>query len=402
MSPFALKRVPAVLAAASGALATSAALAIEPANLQTGPFYVTPTLDTDLGYTDNLYRSSGDKVSTWKSLVTPRIQAWLENGLNTYSLTYEGDDYRYFSSHDDDFYDQTVNLDIHQEFNARNRFNAFAEYYDGHEERGTGVAELAASLLDGPVELKRKTLGGDYIFGAVTTRGRLQLNAKTEDIVYQNFRQRTQYRDYDKGSFGGTFFWAISPRTDILADLRYEDVAYAKVDPGVASGTRDAEQWSYFLGAEWDATAKISGSIRLGIYDREYDSALREDDDGFSWEVDVTYSPRTYSSLNLESRRYTQETNGLGDAVDTNETSLTWEHDWASRSRTTVGAYVGTDDYTGSEREDDRWGVDLSYTYALRRWIDLGIGYRYEDRESDITIFDYNRNEYYLKAEFSL
>lgn len=391
------------LAAATATIATSGALAYEPANLRAGPVFITPTLDTEVGYTDNLFRTEDDEESTWKSVVTPRIQAWMENGLSTYSLTYRGDDYRYFSSHDDDFYDNTVNLDIHHEFNAKNRLNAFAEYYDGHEERGTGLTEGGVgTLIDEPVELERTTFGGNYTIGADSARGRVKLAAKNEDYSYQNFREYTQYRDYDKDTFGGTFFWNVAPRTDLLAEVRYQDVAYDKTNALDPFGSLDAEEWTYFLGAQWDATAKTSGSIRLGMYDREYDSNARENDDGFSWEVDLTYKPRSYSRFNLESSRSSRETNGLGDAVNSTATTLSWDHDWASRSSTNVELLVGTDDYNGSKREDDLFGVDASYNYAWKRWVDLGIGYRYEDRDSDLRIYDYSRNEFYLQANFSL
>ena len=142
--------------------------------------------------------------------------------------------------------------------------------------------------------------------------------------------------------------------------------------------------------------------MRLGAFDRDYDSDFRSDDDGFSWEVDVTYMPRTYSSFNLESRRYSEETNGLGNAVDSNMTTVAWNHDWNSRSSTKVSFGGGQEDYTGSNRSDDIYDIDASYTYAFRRWVDLGLGYRLEDRDSDISRFDYTRNEVYVEAKLSL
>ena len=401
MTPATLKLLPAAIAAATATFALGAQ-AYQPANLQAGPVFITPTVDTEVGYTDNLFRSEDDEKSTWKSVVTPKIQAWLQNGINTYSLEWEGTDYRYFSSHDDDFFDNRVNLDIHHEFNVRNRLNLFAEWWDTHEERGTGLAESVSTLIDEPVELERTTLGGSYTFGADSATGRLKLAAKNEDFEYQNFRAFTQYRDYDRDTLAGTFYWGISPRTDLLAEVRYQDVEYDTVNPLDPFGSLDAEEFNYFVGAEWEATAKTSGSIRLGMFDREYDSGLREDDDGFSWEIDLTYEPRSYSSWTLTSGRETRETNGLGDAVDSSNTELRWNHDWASRSSTHIAVNFGTDDYTGSEREDDLWGVDASYNYAWKRWLDLGIGYRYEDRDSEIDLRDYSRNEYYLQANFSL
>ena len=388
--------------AAAGALLSFKAFAVDPANLQGGPVFITPTVDSKLGYVDNLFRSDKDEKDTGVSTVKPRLQAWLESGVNTYSLTYELADYRYFDSGDDDFTDHTFNLDMHQEFNARNVTNVFAEYYNGHEERGTGLSEGVAELIDKPVELDRTIFGGDYTYGSVASRGRIKLAAKATEHEYQNFDNYTRYRSRDRYDYGGTFFWKIAPKTDALAEVRYIDTEYDKTNPANPAGTFDSEEYNYLVGVAWEATAKTSGSIRLGMFDRSYDSSARSDDDGFSWEVDLTYRPRTYSSFNLESRRYSDETNGLGDAIDANMTTITWAHDWGVRSSTSLAFGAGTEDYTGSERKDDRYDVKASYHYAFRRWVDFGIGYRFEDRDSDLGLFDYTRNEVFLEAKLSL
>ena len=138
------------------------------------------------------------------------------------------------------------------------------------------------------------------------------------------------------------------------------------------------------------------------MYDREYDSNGRRGEDGFSWAVDLTYRLRSYSRFILESARVTNETNGLGNAVNTRTAALSWQHDWNSRSSTAVSVSYGNEDYTDSRREDDRYGVEAGYNYAFRRWLDLGVGYRYEDRDSSLSLFDYSRNEVFVQIRLSL
>ncbi len=126
----------AILAGIAAALATHTAFAVEPANIQLGSVYVAPTLEVKGGYVDNLFRSEDNEKETWQTITTPRVEAWLQNGVNTYALSYQAVDYRYYSSSDDNYVDQQVGLDIHHEFNAKNSVNGFAQYYDGHEQRG--------------------------------------------------------------------------------------------------------------------------------------------------------------------------------------------------------------------------------------------------------------------------
>jgi polysaccharide biosynthesis protein VpsM len=391
-----------------GALVASSVVALEPANYQAGPVFLTPTVESRLGYVDNLLRSKDDEKSTGMSTIKPRVQAWLQNGLNTYSFTYELANYTYFDSSDDNFTDNIFNLDVHHEFNARNVVNLFGEYYAGHEERGTGLTEgltedsEAAELIDKPVELDRTIIGGDYTYGSQASRGRVKLAARGTEHDYQNYDRYTRYRNRDEARYDGTLFWRVAPRTDALAEVRYIDTEYDQTNPRDSAGSLDSEEFNYLVGLTWEATAKTSGSVKVGMFDRTYDSGARSDDDGFSWEVDVTYRPRTYSSFNLESRRFSDETNGLGNAVDANKTTLTWKHEWNTRSSTSLSLGGGTEDYTGSPREDDVFNVEASYNYRFRRWVDFGLGYRFEDRDSGLKYYDYSRNEVFMEARLSL
>lgn len=403
MSKKVLKKVivAAILTTASTLTATPA-LAVEPVNLQAGPVYFTPTLDMEGRYVDNLFRSNVDETSTWVAEIAPRIQAWMLNGASSYSLAYEAVDSTYASSHADDYTDQQVSLDLHQEFNAKNVLNINGEYYDGHEERGTGLTQGFGQLIDTPVEYERTTLGGDYTYGNRESKGRLMLAAKNADVEYQNFRDVTQYRDYDQNTYGGTFFWKIGPKTDLLAQVRAIDTQYDTTNPDNPAGSYDSDELNYLMGISWDATAKTSGSIKIGSYDRSYDSSAREEDDGFLWEVDLSYKPRTYSTFDFGTRRYSRETNGLGDAIATEEITAAWTHDWSSRSSTKLGILAANEDYSGTERSDDLLKAEASYSYQVKRWFDLDLGYRYEDRDSDFRLYTYNQNIFFIRADLSL
>ena len=401
------KALAASILLSAGCLAAQSTQAIEPRNVQAGPFYIAPTLDVAARYVDNLFRLDEDKKSTWVTEYTPKLLTWLQDGNNTYSLSYQLEDSHYASSHDDDFTDHRANLDLHHEFNVRNVLNINGEYYDGHEERGTGLTEgEIAELIDEPVEYESNRIGGDYTYGNRLSRGRLELAARTVSYEYKNFRNFTRFRDRDADTYGATFFWKIGPKTDALLEVRAIDNDYDKVNPLDSAGTLDSEEMNYLVGLSWDATAKTTGSIKVGAYDREYDSSGRSDDDGFQWEVDVTWKPRTYSSINLNTRRVSQETNGLGDFIDTSEYAVAWDHKWTLRSRTRMSFLYGDDDYSGVERSDDRIELEASFSHELKRWLDLGFGYRFEQRDSNARSLgeslDYTQNIFFVEAKLSL
>lgn len=397
-----LNVVCAALTGYCAVLTSGTALAVEPVNYKAGPVLLTPTLETELGYVDNLFREKEDKKNTSMSVVTPRLQSWIEDGLNTYSFTYTLVDYRYFESRADNFTDNLFNADVHYEFNARNKVNLYSEYWAGHQARGVDLSEGIAQLIDKPITLDRTTVGGDYLYGSDSSRGRIVLGAKALDHEYKNFPELTYYHDRNRYEYSSTFLWQVAARTDALFQVRYIETDYDRLDPADVNGTLDSDEYNYLVGTTWEATAKTTGSVKVGMIDRDYQSDSRSDDKVFSWEVDLTYEPRTYSRFNLESRRYFNETNGFGNAVDTEDTTLTWTHKWNTRSSTELLATAGTHDYTESIRQDDLYGAGAQYTYAFRRWMDLGVGYRFEELDSDLNYYDYTRNEVFLRAELSL
>jgi polysaccharide biosynthesis protein VpsM len=393
------------LLASACTLFAGSAVAVEPANFQLGPVHFTPTAKFQGGYIDNLFRSENNEVSTWATRFTPKLRAWMQKNTNIYSLSYTANALRYSETDEDDYTDQIYNLDVHHEFNVKNVINLYGEFFDGHEERGTGLSEgNLGQIIPEPVEYERARLGGNYTYGSRAGKGRLMIAAEQLEYDYQNYRALTQFRDRDQNILTGTFYWAVAPKTDLLIEAKAIENEYDKTPTLIErpSGTFDSEEYNYVVGVDWEASAKTSGTIKLGVYDRSYKSSAREDDDGFQWSADLEWKPRSYSRIFATALRFTQETNGLGNAINTEEYVLRWIHDWNNRSRTSLMGLAANDEYKGSDRDDDRYAFEAKYNYAMRRWLDLGLGYRFEERDSEQIRTSYTRNSIFLDLEISL
>ncbi|MEM1154585.1 MAG: outer membrane beta-barrel protein [Pseudomonadota bacterium] len=403
MNRLARTALPGVIVCALSVTMGQQGFALEPANVSFGPMFITPTLEVEQYYTDNLWLTEDDKKDTWATILTPKVQAWIESGPSEYSLGFEIEDSHYHSSGDDDYTDYTTNLDIKQVFTARNTLDLFAEYYDGHEERGSGFIQGNLSLItDGPVEYQRTTYGGDYIYGSKESRGRIRLGYKSADYDYDNFREFTRFFDREEETLNATLFWKIAPRTDALIEVRAIDNDYVRVNPDDPAGSLSNDEYNYLVGVDWEATAKTTGHVKVGAYDRDYDSNGRQDEDGFLWDVGVLWEPRSFTSLDFNTRRFYQPTNGIGNGINTRVVELTWLYDLSGRSSTHLSAGFESDDYEGSDREDDIYGIEAKYIYAFRRWFDLGAGYRFEDRDSNVNVFNYDENVWFIEAKLSL
>ena len=81
---------------------------------------------------------------------------------------------------------------------------------------------------------------------------------------------------------------------------------------------------------------------------------------------------------------------------------VVWNHAWSSYLNTEVNVRFQKDEYQNFNRSDDIRSLGLRAGYRFRRWLTLGAEYTYTQRDSNISIFEYDRNLYLLTATLSM
>ncbi|MBY6188700.1 outer membrane beta-barrel protein [Marinobacter hydrocarbonoclasticus] len=381
--------------------ATAGAEEFEPARLDLAEgVRFQPTMGLEYGYDDNLTHNGEDKVDSQYLRLVPELKFVWGKRISHLKLDYLLDYASYFDSSDDNYLDHDVDLIGHHEFTARHRIDGTYEYLKGHQARGTGIAEFEDT--DKPVKYTSHDLYGAYEFGAETARMQLGANLGYYQLGYDNFRERSQYRDYDDFRFGATLKWRLGARTKLLLDLSESDISYDKVEPGELS--RDSNVSRGLVGLIWEATAKSEGRAAFGIEDKRFDDSGREDFTGFAWDVAFTWRPLTYSTLELVSARETKDPFTNGDYVEESRYDLGWEHYWSERWATHVELRYADKDYTGDDRADEVTRIRLGVIYEFRRWMKLEPFFSYRDNSStrDDPELNYDKNQYGLQITLAL
>ncbi len=377
------------LAAAVMLAGSSSVMAIEAASMQLGAMSLTPTLELSESYDDN-FRETSNEDSSWITTISPTFVLAAQDRLNVYKLTYNFSSDIFHSSHDDNNTDHHLDADAHMEFNARNRLDLNAGYDRVEEVAGTETSGINDKY-------HTYNIGGVYGFGAKSATMNFELGANHEWKRYDNDGTINKDLERDTTSLSGTAFYRIGAKTRALVEVRYNDYDYK-----LATSTLDSDSMAYLVGVTWDATAKTSGSAKIGYEDKDFDSAAREDVDNTMWEVGVTWQPRSYSSFTLNTRRGTDEgSQGAEDYIETTRTSLGWNHDWSSYV-STEASYAFTDEEYENGREDETDEFALGLNYELRRWVSVGVGYKYKDIDSTDPTETLDRNIYQVKLTMGL
>ncbi len=406
-----------ILGRVLGAVVGAAAIAAVPCTVLAQPigkgfdlggFRAYPWLNLLMTYESNYYRTSDNALvdaavdgvgglaptAAWETVIEPGLRLTALKGPDSYNLSYFARIGFVSASSADNFTDQQAQANASWQLGLRHRVNFNYEYWYWHDRRGSGspVDSARANFFYPHPDIwdsNRVNLG--YSYGAPGARGRLDLNAGYLTRRYLNNNQED--RNNDRPVLGATFYARVRPKVSLLLEAGWEDIQYTNQPPGAL--TLDSTQMILYTGVTWDATAKTSGTIRVGWLGKDFSASQRQDVSDFGWSARVQYRPRTYSTINLVTERAPTETNtGLADAIVVSSIDLDWIHYWQPRLHTRFALFGSDDDYVGSERVDHRYRASGGVFYQMRSWLELGIDYAYEARDSNVPLdaADYRDN----------
>ena len=370
---------------------------------EAGPIRIYPALKTTVGYDNNIFESAHDTKSSTITRVIPELSAVLPMNVGYVQVGGQADDQRYIDSSDDNFTDRTLYFHSLVEANARNLFSLDGRFIKGHDPRGTGLTEgfdPALFLLNEPDAYTDQSAAFKYEFGAPGAAGKMRFAADFLDHSYDNHRDRTRFFDRDEYGLDTTFLWRVQPRTSLAFEARERRIEYAETDPN--STSLDSREHTLLAGAEWGATGKTSGSIRLGNRRKNFDDPARVDGSDFVWEVSTKWRPRSYSTFELKLERSPHESNGIGDFIDTRSSNLEWTHDWTPRVGTRLAFSYLQQSYADADHDQNTKGVAMGVNYKMWRWLTWRLDGSWRSRSSNVDTFNFERNRYWLTAEFTL
>ena len=379
-----------MLMACSALVASSGAVAIqdgETTGMAVGGGYLYPSVGIEVGYDDNIFLQESNEKSSFITVISPKAKLEFESDATTVALNLAAEAGSFASSHNDDYLDAEASVDVTFYPTERMTFGVSAGYLKSHEARGTAAqAGIATFEFNRPNRYHTAEAGARFEYGVDEVGApRFELAVSAEDRTYDNNRTATIYRDRNSRQAKATLFYKVMPATSLLLEGRVINYDY-----DVA--TLDSEQYRLMAGVLWQATSQTEGFAKLGYGRKDFDDVSRDDASSSSWEIGVNWKPLSYSMVTLATSRDFDETDSVGDYIDSSEVSLEWKHDWRTYLGTKVQLTYGQDDYGNDTREDDIWQAGLKMDYRLRPGVILGAGYTHTDLDSNEAGLSYKDN----------
>jgi len=350
---------------------------------------------------DNPFLLSTDALEDDIWRVAPSIRLIGRGGMNTYSLTYDGEFGRYSDFDSEDYNDHNLTGLFEIDINQRSNLTLDAGFGQFHDDRGTGGSEGAQTPQSGvPDEFDLLSYGFQFELGGNDSTFQVRIRADVADKEYTNNRAVTFDRDKEETTYGGLIAYNLSSESAVLFEVVIGDLDYDSIP--TTGFSLDSEETTYFVGFEWAIGAKTTGYIKVGQQEKNFDDPARQDQDDVSWDVAISWSPRTYSTLTLGSSKTFDETNGYGDAILSQIYDVAWRHEWNDNFVTNVRYSYTQDEHAPTSRDDETSRFDFNAVYSFRRWLDLEFNASFADRDSSAALIGYDRNIYTLSLNLGI
>ena len=350
----------------------------------------------NIGHDSNVNLTNGPgKVSSNFVMYTPRATLSRNFGTSRLDAYYTGHYMRYGGASSFDYNDSDVGLNAAKEWTSRLKTTLRLDYTLGHDNANAYV------LTSQPqVERWKSPLVQAVVhYGTDGAKGQVEVEADYRQQRYTTDQAIMRQYDLNETRLIGRFYYRIRPKTQMVFALANQRDVYPTPAAGINS---NATQQRATVGVKWEATAKTTGQVNVGLMHMKMDAG-GSGNTGLAWDAGVRWAPRTYSVFNLDgSRQYNEWSNNTVAYEVSQGAVLSWDYGWTPRITSTASLLGYDDNFLGSGRRDKRYGAGLKVSYALGRRYHIGLEDIVQKRTSNSSQWNFNENITMLTLDAAL
>jgi len=354
-----------------------------------GPADIRPAIGIGAHYDDNIFASAGARKKSLVTEISPELGLSIKKPAANYQLLYRATKGIVASSRQDDYLDHTVSSAVHVLLSKKLDAGLNVNYNRAHDNRGSTFTGLG---ITGATPDKYREYDTNLTVG-YGHRGRIETYGEYSNKRYYTNQYKiitptqivpqTATRDLDTIGGGVGLSWPVMPKTAAVIEARYRRFDYKLLTPAF---NLDSVEQKYFVGADWAATGKTSGRVRVGYVLKRFKDKRNSDYAGAGIELGATWRPRTYSTVDLSVANAPVETDGTGSVIRRTSTALGWSHEWSYKFSHQASLGYSHDKYIGlgTNRRDNVYNAGAGFTYQLFKWLNVGLSYRFDYRLSNV------------------
>ena len=342
----------------------------EAGGIRMGGFWLYPQLTVAAEFNDNIFATETDTQEDIIFHVAPKLE--LSSRWTTHSLGFSLEaPSRFYNDYDDNSTTDVIGtvdgrLDVYRDF-----------YVFGGASFGDMTEPLSSSPfslpLAEPVEYTRWSVNAGFVkaFNRLRLSGEArQTDHDYDDGILFNLTPVDQDdRDRSVSEVGLRVDYAVSPMTALFLAVGVNQRDY-DLDPPDAPTNRDSEGYEALVGANFDLTRLMRGEIGVGYLAQEYDDPNVGETSGLAVRASIEWFPDELVTVSFGAAREIADAGAVGaSSYIANNVSFGVDYELRRNIILGVGLDYSFDDYTGIEREDQRYGAELSLDYLVNRGV---------------------------------
>ena len=378
-----------------------------------GPLRLHPHMGVAQMYTDNVFRTNGNKTSDFLTTLSPGIQAQLPfGGFHSFLIDYRTNLQYYSRTTSNDVQDQSAVGAVKFDFPGGLKVDLQGEHRLGHDPRGSAVDNVNTQRLGVNKWTADGFTGHAEYFGAQSSMG---FHVQTLRWQYLNNNQGA-VRDRLINRANLLFSRDVTDNMSLRAMIGAQQSIYDQ------NKNLDNVIYTFSGGATWNISEMTSGDILVGYQHVQFTRAQVNQPpplDRFFRDKNtysnlfvmgrLNWQATPLLRLSLQLYRTIQQTVSIGSLFYTaTGVNLTARHELTDRMTVNINFGYEHDKFqgvssagitSGPARNEDLKNVAVGVNYQAVKWVGVGAQYMFEDRHSTQAQFTYQANTVMLFAE---
>lgn len=378
-----------------------------------GPLRLHPHMGVAQMYTDNVFRTNGNRIGDFVTTLAPGIQAQLPfAGFHSFLIDYRTNLQYYSRTSSNDVQDQTASGRFKFDFPGGLKIDLQGEHKLGHDPRGSALDSVITQALG------VNTWTADSFSGLVEYDGARSGVRVEVGTTRWNFLNNSQgsLRDGLSNYSRLTFFGDVTGKTSVMANVGVNQQIYDQ------NKNVDSVMYQTNGGVTWNVSELTSGQILVGYQYLQFTRAqvdqpgpllsqftrTKDSFSNFFVMGNLDWKPTALLTISLQPYRTIQQTVVFGNLfyVATGA-NLTARHKLTDSTTLNVNLGVEQDKFEssgiqttgGTSRTDLLKNAAIGVNYRAVKWVGIGFQYVYEDRSSTQTPFTYQASTFMLSAQ---
>lgn len=355
----------------------------------------------------NIYRASSNEIADTITVMTPAARLLINTKRNDLSLGYSNDIYSYTEYQQEDYTAETAYIDY-----TMNSMGGLVISVNDTYNITNGIRPE----LNAPERKKYMTNKGRGGIAYTFPGGRLttEVSYSMMQLEYDNDADMA-YNRKDQG-YGFAIYYKVLPKTAFF--MEYLSGANDYYDSVDETTDADSDSSAVNIGLKWDATAKMSGTLKLGGESVDYVNTNFDeyDEDLFIVDTRLSYKSSDTTKVNILLNRSLMESVYTGNVAEnlsasSNYLRTKYALGFNTRfvNRVDLAMDMGMENHlykslvpAEDERVDDIVTFDMSLDYIFHKTFSMGVGYEYQDKTSNDPNHEETHSNWFARVRYNI